>query len=182
MNTSTMTRPPLRIALRPVDPRCDADIEWVAQGMRQTLIEVEGEAVGTALYDMDWLRARVRWHLDPAQCAGAVLLAEDVDGHIVGHTLLRIEPADAEWPRHGLFSTTFVAPAARRGGIATQLLQAGEDWMRARRLPEAATWTSATNAKLIALFAGHHYVITARHVHEVTQTEMVRLSRVLART
>ena len=51
--------------------------------------------------------------------------------------------------------------------------------MVSRGLPEAATWTSSTNAKLIGLCGKHGYAITARHVHEVTGTVMVRLAKPL---
>ncbi len=36
--------------IRPIQTTDDTEIEWAAAGMRQTLIEVEGEAVGAALY------------------------------------------------------------------------------------------------------------------------------------
>lgn len=52
--------------LRDLDPDRPDEIERVAQGMRQTLIEVEGEgeARSASMYSLDWLRERLRWHLD----------------------------------------------------------------------------------------------------------------------
>lgn len=52
---------PLRI--RALDPGSEAEIDLVAQRMRRTLIDVEGEETGTALYTMEWLRDQVRFHL-----------------------------------------------------------------------------------------------------------------------
>jgi GNAT superfamily N-acetyltransferase len=162
--------------IRDLDPVSDAEIEWVARGMRQTLIEVEGEETGTALYAMDWLRERVRWHLDPAQSTAAIFVAVDREGQIVGHSIVRCE-TEADGRPYGLFSTTYVEPGSRRSAVASSLLQHGEHWMRQRGLPEAATWTSASNTKLHNLYAKHGYAVTARHTHEQTQTPMVKLAK-----
>lgn len=164
--------------IRPLDASAAAEVELVAERMRLTLIEVEGEA-GGAMYSMDWLRARVRWHLDPAQSTGAVFLAQTDDGAIAGHTIVRVEH-DAGGRRFGLVSTTYVDPAQRRGGIADALLQRGEQWFAAQGLNEACTWTSATNAPLIALYARHGYAEAERGAHAGTGTTMVRLARTWA--
>ena len=144
--------------------------------MRATLIEVEGEVVGTELYDLDWLRDRVRQHLDGRIAVAAVLLTVDAQGQILGHTIVRQEGGVDEDP-YGLISTTYVAPLARRRGLADALLKAGERWMEGLSLGRSATWTSATNTALIALYAKHGYVQGAAHRHEATGTPMVRLER-----
>ena len=166
--------PPLDI--RPIDPGSQAEVDLVAHRMRLTLIEVEGEATGTALYTIDWLRDRVRFHLDGAQCTGTVLLAEGRAGEVVGHTILRREQHE-DGRAFGLVATTYVDPAWRRRGIAERLLDAGEAWFRGQGLAEFATWTSATNAPLVGLYRRHGYEITAEHIHDVTATRMVRLTR-----
>ncbi len=155
----------------------DAERALVARRMRLTLVEVLGEARGTAMYSLEWLEGRVDEHLHRDDAA--VLLAEsgaavsqesnEADDGIAGHTILRVE-SDGDG-RFGLFSTTFVAPDARRQGIGRALLQAGEDWMRARSLPRAATMTAADNHRLIAMYTGCGYRIVAR------SGEMVRLER-----
>ena len=167
--------------IREIDPASVDEVYWVARGMRQTLIEVEGEAVGTALYTMDWLIQRVRWHLDPHECIGKVYLAEDRHGRILGHTIVRIEFED-DGRKYGLFSTTYVDPAARRRTVASDLLAHGEVWMRSHDLPTAATWTSAANKKLINLYHKHGYEITAHYTHDVTGTPMVKLGKMLGGT
>lgn len=164
--------------IRDIDPASGTEVDLVARRMRQTLVEVEGEKAGTALYTMEWLRDRVRWHLDPANCTGRVFLAVDGAGGITGHAIVRVEK-DGAGRDFGLFSTLFVDPPLRKAGIAARLLDHGEAWMRERRLPEAATWTSSTNAKLVALLVKRGYGFTAHHVHEVTGTVMVRLARPL---
>lgn len=164
--------------LREIDPTSDAEIDLVAERMRATLIEVEGEENGIALYSMDWLRERVRWHLDPNQAVAQVLLAEDKDGVILGHTIVRRE-FEQDGREYGLVSTTYVLPESRRAGVAEALLYAGEEWMRSLGLGICATWTSSTNHKLIRMYEKHGYRQTATHVHETTGTLMVKLERIL---
>lgn len=164
--------------LRDLDPAVPDELEWVAQGMRQTLVEVEGEARGTAMYTMDWLRERVRWHLDPAQTRARVVLAVDPQGEVLAHTIFRAEgPADA---RFGLISTTFVWPAHRRAGLAARLLECAEDWFRSEQLPRCCTWTSSTNKPLIALYDRHGYRQTDQGPNDLTDTLMIQLSKSLA--
>ncbi|WP_269531451.1 GNAT family N-acetyltransferase [Chitinimonas sp. BJYL2] len=167
---------PAAIRIRPINPASDIEITLVAARMRATLIEVEGEAAGTAMYSLDWLQDRVRFHLDGRAQAAQVLLAELPDGQIAGHTIVRVEQA-GEAGHHGLFSTSYVAPEHRRGGIASALLGAGEDWLLSQHVPELATWTSATNHGLIALYARFGYAVTETHPHATTGTAMVRLTR-----
>jgi hypothetical protein len=86
-------------------PDCEAEIALVAQRMRDTLVEVEGPEVGGSLYSMDWLRERVRWHLNPLEAVARVYLAIDADQQVIGHTIVRKEE-DEERGTFGLFSTT----------------------------------------------------------------------------
>ena len=168
------------IHIRVIDPNSETEIEVVAQRMRATLIEVEGEAVGTALHSMEWLRARVRWHLDSNAVAAKVFLAVDSAGDVIGHTIVRRE-LDAEGGEYGFVSTTYVLPSARRSGVADELLRTGEDWFRSQSLQRCETWTSSTNSKLIQLYAKHGYTQTATHPHDTTGTPMVKLERWLSK-
>ena len=152
-----------------------AEIDIVANRMRTTLIEVEGEEVGTALYSLDWLRERVRWHLGNPAVQAKVLLATS-DGEIIGHTIVRRE-AEAFAAEFGLISTTYVCPEFRGLGVATALLEAGERWFASLKLRSYATWTSSANSQLIKLYEKHGYTVTERHPHEVTNTLMVRLTK-----
>lgn len=162
--------------IREIDANSDDEIALVAQRMRDTLIEVEGQETGVALYTLEWLRDRVRWHLDPANSLAIVLLAVDAGDRIIGHTIVRRETGE-DGKNFGLVSTTYVIPGARRSGVAQQLLTAGEQWMRQHAIPLAATWTSSTNTRLIGLYARNGYRQAAQHVHEVTGTLMVRLEK-----
>jgi GNAT superfamily N-acetyltransferase len=157
----------------------DAAIAWIARGMHATLVEVEGEAVGGALYTPEWLLARVRWHLDPSCSTAAVWVAERAPGEIAGHTIVRVERRE-DGTRFGLVSTTYVDPAWRREGLASRLLAQGEAWFVSQALDESSTWTSATNAKLIALYGRAGYREVERGPNEQTGTVMVRLARRLA--
>lgn len=153
-----------------------AAIDLVAQRMRATLVEVEGEQAGGGMYSIDWLRDRVRWHLDGR--AAAVVVAQDPAGAIVGHTIYRIETS-ADGTPFGLVSTTYVVPEARRLGVAQQLLEHAESWFRARGLPQCCTWTSSTNAPLIALYTRNGFALAERASNELTRTPMVRLAKQL---
>jgi GNAT superfamily N-acetyltransferase len=144
--------------------------------MRATLVEVEGEETGIALYTMDWLRERVRWHLNADLVTARVFLAEDNKGVILGHTIVRRE-FENDGREYGLVSTTYVLPEFRRAGVAEAFLQAGEEWMRSLGLGSCATWTSSTNHKLIRMYEKHGYRQSAKHVHETTGTLMVKLER-----
>lgn len=165
------------VTIRPIDPRSDTELAFVAQRMQRTLLEVEGE-VGRTLYTTDWLRDRVAFHLDSARSTGTVFIAVGGDGELVGHTIVRVEH-HADGRRFGLFSTTWVEPAARRAGLADRLLARGEAWMQGHALPEAATWTSAANDKLIGLYAKRGYAPTESGPNDLTATVMVRLARAL---
>ncbi len=158
--------------IRPIDPSSTAEIALVARRMRETLVEVLGEARGTSLYTMDWLTQRVKWHLDPAESTAQVFLAERDDGHVAGHTIVRVDQDDEGRPI-GLFSTTFVEPAERRSGLAERLLLRGEAWMVEHGMTVAVTDTSDANVKLINLFEKHGYRIVHR------SAAMVRLARTL---
>jgi GNAT superfamily N-acetyltransferase len=148
------------------------EIALVAQRMRETLVEVLGEARGTSMYTMEWLEERVRFHLG---CEDrAVFLAEDSDGHVTGHTIVRID-RDEAGGAIGLFSTTYVEPRSRRMGIAKALLARGEAWMVDRGMTIAVTYTADSNAKLIAHYLGQGYALRR------TTSEMVALSRPLTR-
>jgi ribosomal protein S18 acetylase RimI-like enzyme len=67
-----------------------------------------------------------------------------------------------------------VEPGFRKQGIAALLLSRGEEWMTARGLPEAATYTDENNVKLINLYFKHGYQITDM------RSQMVRLAKSLS--
>ncbi len=167
--------------LRDLDAACEADLEWVANGMHLTLVEVEGEK-GRQDYPLTWARTRLRELLDPARRHAAhvyLAVTRDDPGRIAGHTILRInEMPDGR--SYGLISTTYVDPAHRRAGIADRLLDRGEAWIRAQGMVEAATWTSATNTRLIRLYVKHGYAVTEQAPNDGTM--MVRLTKALAAT
>jgi ribosomal protein S18 acetylase RimI-like enzyme len=148
--------------IRSLDPGSDAEIDLVATRMRATLIEVLGEAEGASMYSMEWLRDRVRFHLDPARSTAEVFLAVLPEGAIAAHTIVRVETDDAG-RTFGLVSTTYVEPSSRRLGVAHALLDHGEAWFRAHHLTAAETYTSDSNTRLIALYQAHGYAITSTH-------------------
>ena len=147
------------LTIRSVAPDDCGEITLVARRMRDTLVEVLGRERGASMYSLDWLVGRVRWHLDPDQVVGEVFVAEDPEGRIVGHTMVRVDEDEAGRAL-GLFSTLYVVPDARHRRVATRLVERGEGWMPAQGLGEARTYTDVDNAKLQALFMERGYALT----------------------
>lgn len=160
------------IRIREINRDSDKEIALVALRMRQTLIEVLGEEKGTALYSMEWLLDRVRWHLDPAQTRAKIYLVETGHGEISAHAIARVErdESDAEY---GYFSTVFVEPNSRNKGLAKSLLQHVEFWFKEIKMPKVIYNTAGTHTKLLKLFESHGYQVTHR------ESEMVQLTKLL---
>lgn len=159
--------------IREIDPTSDAEIALVAQRMRETLIEVEGQERGANMYSMPWLEDRVRWHLNPANIRAKVMLAIASDGEIVGHTIFRIETADSA--PFGLISTSYIVPHARRSGWAAKFLEQAHHWFRSKDISTCCTWTSSTNIPLISLYRKFGYQIVEHGPNDITDTVMVKL-------
>ncbi len=161
--------------IRRLNPNSFDEIELVARRMQQTLVEVLGEKEGGSMYTMEWLKQRVIFHVDSSQSTAQVFLAENDEGQIAGHTIVRLD-SDDNGHEIGLFSTTYVAPEFRNQAVATKLLHRGEVWMSEHGMSEAATYTSASNTKLIKLYVGCGYQITATY----PEKKMIKLSRKLS--
>lgn len=142
----------MTLEIRAIRGEDEEEILWVAVRMRLTLMEVLGNEVGEALYSMDWLDRRVRYHLDPLKCLGQIFLCVLPDGRRLGYTIVRREE-----PTLGLFSTTYVDPEWRRRGVARLLVSQGELWMRGLGLAQSVTYTSETNRGLHALYQTFGY-------------------------
>lgn len=150
-----------RVVVRPIAEDNEGDIRLVAMRMRATLVEVLGKERGEAMYSLEWLEARVRYHFDRNACEGEVLGAYNELNDLVGHTILRQEVGEDGAP-FGLFSTIYVIPDARRSGAASQLIAAGEAWMAAHGLQVIRSYTDHNNEPLIQLFTKHGYAISMR--------------------
>ena len=160
------------MTIREINPASADEVALVASRMRQTLVEVLGEEKGTALYSMDWLVNRVRWHLDPEQTVAKVFLMERSDGWITAHAIARIE-YDERCKPYGYFSTVFVEPGSRRQGVASALIRHVENWLRGVGMLTVIYNTAVGHQKLIRLFEQHGYRISHR------TAEMVQLSKSL---
>lgn len=154
--------------IRPIAADSAEEVAWVAQRMRATLVEVLGQERGEAMYTLDWLDRRVRFHLDASQCQGQVFIWVEPGRQRQGYTIVR-----REGPGLGLFSTTFVEESGRRRGVAGALVEAGEVWMRQQGLGQAATYTADHNLPLQRLFIGRGYCLTT------AENGFVKLSRQL---
>lgn len=160
--------------IREIDPKSDEEVNLVAERMRQTLVDVLGEEKGGSMYSMEWLQARVRWHLDKKNTTAKVLVSENAVGHITGQAIARIEFGGDGVP-YGYFSTIFVEPESRGCGIGTAFLNWIERWFVDLQLPKIVYNTAESNSRLIKLFCEHGYSVTD------VQSEMVQLTKLLLR-
>lgn len=159
-------------AVRHLEDATDREIEWVATRMRQTLMEVLGREHAESLYSLEWLRARVRWHLDLSPQQSRVFVAENALNDIVGHAIARIE-VDDHGNQFGYFSTIWVESSTRRLGVASSLVAAVMEWCTEIRMPRVVYNTAADNAPLLKLLEHHGFRITLR------DNDMVQLTQVL---
>lgn len=148
----------MKVVIRPINPRAEEEILLVATRMRDTLVEVLGEEKGGSMYTIEWLTDRARWHLDPANCIGEIFLAESENDFIAGHSIVRIE-SDESGKQFGLFSTTYIEPGSRGKGLARMLIKRGEEWMIAKGMTKAYTYTEVKNEPLKKLFIGLGYEV-----------------------
>ncbi|HEX7087717.1 MAG TPA: GNAT family N-acetyltransferase [Vicinamibacterales bacterium] len=83
-----------------------------------------------------------------------VLVAEDGD-RVLGYVYAGVEPMS--WrelrDRAGFIHDLVVESPERRQGIATALLEAAIDWLRARGMPRVMLWTADANEAAQRLFA-----------------------------
>ena len=97
----------------------------------------------------------------------AVFVAERAD-EVVGYVYAGIEPQSWKELREeaGFIHDVYVDETARRGGIATALLEAASEWLTSRGMPRIVLWTAAPNEAARHLFGRLGF----RH----TMTEMTR--------
>ncbi|KAA3605521.1 MAG: GNAT family N-acetyltransferase [Planctomycetota bacterium] len=158
--------------LRCLQKNCKEEIEWVAQRMRRTLMEVVGEQEGVEMYSMDWLRQRVHFHLEEERCTGQVILAEDAAGFPAGHLILRLEKSP-KGEFFGLISTIYVEPKFRRQGLAGRFYDRAEAWFRQQGMEQAVTDTADDNTPLLRILQDRGFRIVE------TADSMVRLAKSL---
>ena len=85
-----------------------------------------------------------------------VFVAEVRDtAEVVGYVYAGLEPASWKELREasGFIHDVAVDPAARRGGVATALLEAAIDWLRKAGTPRVMLWTAERNDEAQKLFA-----------------------------
>lgn len=160
--------------VRPIDARSERERQWVAERMRDTLIEVLGAERGASMFSRQWLLDRVEQHLD-GRLDGAVFVVCAEGDAIVGHSIVRRE-RDERHGLHGYISTSYVAPTHRRRGLARALVRADEQWFRERSLERFVTHTHPDNGGLRALFRslGYRELIVARGDPPEPFAELVR--------
>jgi ribosomal protein S18 acetylase RimI-like enzyme len=98
----------------------------------------------------------------------AVVFVAERAGQVVGYVYAGIEPQSWKELREeaGFIHDVYVDESARRGGIATALLEAAAAWLAERGMPRIVLWTAARNESARRLFERLGF----RH----TMTEMTR--------
>jgi ribosomal protein S18 acetylase RimI-like enzyme len=98
----------------------------------------------------------------------AVVLVADRAGQVVGYVYAGIEPQSWKELREeaGFIHDVYVDEPARRGGVATALLDAASAWLAEHGMPRVVLWTAAPNDAARRLFERLGF----RH----TMTEMTR--------
>ncbi|HVO12871.1 MAG TPA: GNAT family N-acetyltransferase [Vicinamibacteria bacterium] len=86
----------------------------------------------------------------------AVVLVAERGGQVVGYAYATLEPHDwmALRAAAGFLHDVVVDESARRQGVATRLVEAGCDWLRARGAPRVLLWSAAGNTAAQSLFDG----------------------------
>jgi ribosomal protein S18 acetylase RimI-like enzyme len=85
-----------------------------------------------------------------------VFVAEVRDtAEVAGYVYAGLEPASWKELREasGFIHDVAVDPAARRGGVATALLEAAIDWLRNKGTPRVMLWTAERNDDAQKLFS-----------------------------
>lgn len=159
----------MKVFIREIDPDSLQEIKLVAERMRKTLIDVLGEDQGKAMYTLDWLENRVRWHLELRNNA-KIYLAENANKNIIGQAIVRAEK-DENGRDYGYFSTIYVAPEFRDQGVATNLIHQVENWCQASGFYKIIYNTAEDNHKLIRLYEKFGFSITLR------ESKMVQLTK-----
>jgi len=96
--------------------------------------------------------------VDPA----AVLLVAELDGTLSGYAYARLEPRDwnALLEACGALHDIYVTDGARRRGVASALLDAVRDAVRAKGAPRLVLHTATENEAAQRLFARHGFRTT----------------------
>ena len=83
----------------------------------------------------------------------AVFVAEQ-DGAVIGYVYAGLEPRSWKELREacGFIHDVAVREEGRRTGVATALIDAAVDWLRARGAPRVVIWTAAQNTPAQHLF------------------------------
>ncbi len=90
--------------------------------------------------------------LDRADC---VVLVAERDGDVVGYVWATLEELSWRELRDaaGFIDDVVVNEAGRRLGVATALIEAAADWLRAHGAPRVLLWTAEQNEGAQKLFA-----------------------------
>ncbi|HEU4694641.1 MAG TPA: GNAT family N-acetyltransferase [Vicinamibacterales bacterium] len=86
--------------------------------------------------------------------ADVVVLVAEQNGAVVGYVYAGLEPQSWKELRDacGFIHDVVVEEAGRRAGVATALIAAATDWLRARGAPRVMLWTAQKNEGAQRLF------------------------------
>jgi ribosomal protein S18 acetylase RimI-like enzyme len=133
-----------------IRPASEADREFVAQ-LASTLLEFPSPAwtdptALTRRYGETLARA-----VSEQDLRSTVLIAQDAHSTPVGFISLRVDRDAAGFPR-GHVADLAVVETARRMGVGTALMQAGETWVRERGLSMLGLDVWSTNGRALTFY------------------------------
>jgi ribosomal protein S18 acetylase RimI-like enzyme len=85
----------------------------------------------------------------------SVVLVADHGGAVVGYVYAGLEPQSCKELREacGFIHDVAVEDSSRRAGVATALVRAAVDWLRAQGAPRVVLWTAERNGAAQQFFA-----------------------------
>jgi ribosomal protein S18 acetylase RimI-like enzyme len=88
-----------------------------------------------------------------------VVFAAEENGRVVGYVYAGLEPLSWKELRGpaGFIHDVVVEPAARQHGVATALLEAAMDWLKAHGAPRVVLWTAEQNTAAQQLFTARGF-------------------------
>jgi ribosomal protein S18 acetylase RimI-like enzyme len=87
--------------------------------------------------------------------ADSAIFVAEIDGDVAGYIYAALEPLSWKELRGpaGFIHDVAVDETYRRRGVASALMQAAVDWLRANNAPRVVLWTAAPNTAAQRLFA-----------------------------
>ena len=155
--------------IRDLDERSDSEVatvtRWCMQTVLSTIPEFENseEKARSFLPNFSFDQMNAMFRADLLRPTHRFLVAVDLDGQLVGHSMIS-RKRTPEGEKFGYFFSRYVLPEHRRRGVGAQLMVEATSWFAEYEPAFLLAHTHATNAPLQRLFAAYGF-------REVQRTE-----------